>query len=78
MSELLEYTVEDLARRNGAHLLAVQLQAEIRRRHETVQNYERLMTEQRATLDEAQRIGINVMRLARAGRKSVRVDEVTP
>ena len=76
--EIEAMTVEDLVIRNGPHLLASQLKSECRRYRELVI---RAAADRRALvarLTEDQRIGEAVRDAARAGRKTVRIADLSP
>lgn len=72
----LDYTAEDLAERNGARLLATQIQMlqrdfnDLSRRH-----YEELRRI-RLELTEAEKIGLRVLSAEARGRKTVRIDSL--
>lgn len=74
--ERLMMTAEELAQRNGANLLAHQLQTELRDKIERAQEHADEMRALQAQLDEAQRVGIKAMRAQRDGRKTVRLSDL--
>ncbi|HEX9154129.1 MAG TPA: hypothetical protein VF819_01120 [Nitrospira sp.] len=73
----LDYTTEDLARRNGAGLLAMQLQTLQREHNESVHRHDERIRNIRAELTRAERIGLAVLRAEADGRKTVRIDKLT-
>lgn len=74
--EVLSEPLERLVERNGAHLLAHQLQSQVRRYIEAVEGHAAEVASIRSTLGDAERIGLAVMRAAHAGRKTVRVSDL--
>lgn len=80
--ERLMMTAEELAQRNGANLLATQLQYELREKVERARSHVDEMRSIRTQLSEAQLIGVRVMQAKRDGRKTVRIadllGDVTP
>ena len=80
MSSLSQYdgwTVEEIVARNSHELTAVHILGA--RKHIVEQRLEHVesMRQLQAAIDDAHRIGLAVMRAKRAGRKTVRIDEVT-
>ena len=72
----LDYTAEYLAQRNGARLLATQIQTLQREYNEaTRRNYEQ-MRRIRAELTWSERIGLRVLKAHTEGRKTVRIDQL--
>jgi len=75
----LDYTAEDLAERNGARLLATQIQQLQREFNEATHRHYEQLHRIRLELTEAEKIGLRVLDAKRTGRKMVRVDDlVTP
>jgi hypothetical protein len=68
--------VRQLAARNGAVLLAGQVQGLERDREEQDKHHRDQLQQLRTTLDEAQAIGAKVLAAHRAGRKTVKVADV--
>lgn len=80
MSTLSQYdgwTVEEIVAKNSHELTAMHVLTArayiVEQRAEHAEN----LRELQAALDDAHRIGLAVMRAKRAGRKTVRIDEVT-
>ena len=74
--ERLMMTVEELAQRNGANLLAHQLQTELRNKIERAQEHADELEATCTQLNQAQRIGIEVMRAHHNGRKTIRLADL--
>lgn len=72
----LDYTAEDLAERNGARLLATQLQQLQREHNEMAHRHYEQLRRIRLELNDAERIGLKVMDAKSSGRKMVRIDEL--
>lgn len=72
----LDYTTEDLAERNGARLLATQLQMLQRAYNDCVRRQFEQLHRIRLELTEAEKIGLAVLDAKRTGRKMVRIDEL--
>lgn len=70
----LDYTSEDLAQRNGARLLAQQIQTLQIQYNESARRHDTQLRAIRAELTKAEKIGLAVMDAKRAGRKTVRID----
>lgn len=73
----LDYTTEDLAQRNGANLLASQLQTLQRDHNATLERHAKELARMREYLKGAALIGHNVLKARLDGRKTVRIEEVT-
>ena len=72
----LDYTTEDLAERNGANLLATQLQMLQRQHNEFVRRHYEELHRIRVELTHAERIGLRVIAANERGRKVIRVDSL--
>jgi hypothetical protein len=72
----LDYTAEDLAERNGARLLATQIQTLQREYNESVHRHYEQMRRIRLELTQAERIGLKVIKAQAEGRKTVRIDKL--
>lgn len=70
----LDYTAEDLAERNGARLLATQLQMLQREHNEMARRHFEQLHAIRLELTKAEKIGLAVLDAQRTGRKTVRID----
>lgn len=73
----LDYTAEDLAERNGARLLATQIQALQREYNESTRRHYEQLHRIRLELTQAERIGLKVLDAKSAGRKTIRIEELT-
>jgi hypothetical protein len=72
----LDYTTDDLAERNGASLLAQQLQSLQREYNESVRRHYEQLHRIRAELTKAERIGLKVMDAKGRGRKTIHIDKL--
>jgi len=70
----LDYTTEELAERNGARLLAMQLQTLQLEYNESARRHFEELHRIRLELTEAQKIGLRVLSARDRGRKTVRID----
>lgn len=73
----LDYTTDDLAKRNGAHLLANQLQTLQRDHNSTLERHAQEKAEMRKYLKGAALIGHRVIKAQSDGRKTVRIEDLT-
>ena len=71
-----EYSIEELVQRNSHDLTALLLLNERRDRRHEQERHAAELAYINATLDFAQRIGVQVLRAERQGRKTVRIDDV--
>lgn len=72
----LDYTSEDLAERNGARLLAQQIQTLQIQHNEAGRRHDAQIRAIRAELTEAEKIGLRVLAAESRGRKTVRIDSL--
>ena len=72
----LDYTTEDLAKRNGAGLLAMQLQQLQRDHNDMARRHFEELHRIRLELTEAEKIGLRVLSAESRGRKTVRIDSL--
>ena len=72
----LDYTAEDLAERNGARLLATQIQSLQREFNEATHRHYEQLRRIRLELTEAEKIGLKVIDARGRGRKTMRLDEL--
>jgi hypothetical protein len=72
----LDYTTEDLAERNGAALLATQLQTLQRNYNDSARRHGQQLCDILAELTQAERIGLKVIKAQAEGRKTVRIDQL--
>lgn len=74
----LDYTTEELAERNGAGLLAMQLQMLQRDYNEASRRHYEELHRIRLELTQAERIGLRVLAARDRGRKTLRIDSLIP
>lgn len=72
----LDFDTADLAERNGAHLLATQLQSLQREHNASLHRHEEEISGIRAQLTQAEKIGLRALKAQRDGRKTVRLDSL--
>jgi hypothetical protein len=72
----LDYTTEDLAERNGARLLATQLQSLQREYNESCRRQFEQLHRTRLELTAAERIGLRVLDAKGRGRKTVSIEKL--
>lgn len=74
--DTLAMPAEELARVNGAEMLAVQLQNAIRDLLATQERHRSELADLRSIMTETQKIGLAVLRARTQGRKTLRLDEL--
>lgn len=72
----LDYETEDLAKRNGASLLALQIQMLQRDYNMTVDRHTKEIMALRNTLTQAEKIGLKVLSAEDRGRKQMSVAQL--
>ena len=72
----LDYTTEDLAERNGARLLATQIQMLQRDYNESTLRHAEQLRRIRRELTWSEKIGLAVLRAEADGRKTIRIADL--
>lgn len=75
--DITEATVEDLARRNSPLFMAGQWQRACQHYLEAIDQHARDLRDVKTQLSDAQRIGLRVLAAERAGRKTLRISDLT-
>lgn len=77
LKDIAETPTAELAERHGAPLLAQQLKTQCAERLEGMERHAAEVAALKRQLDDMQRIGLAVLKAERAGRKTVRIAELT-